>query len=304
MKKINKSTFDDLPDEIVLQILSKLSDLKTLCICELVSKRVYRSVLQVEAISFMSVTYPLVHPLDMSLIISFAFTLTESFKSVMLSLKKFTRVKSVRIQLASSYNNPLLFKWTIKFGNNLDSLLFLSPNSIYHNHVLYDKQNSHEEEDVDMKVKTMFLLLMDANISHGMLLCCIEHIPLLENISITDSSKRRMISYSGKKITEIRNSLNPPYETIEHMLLTHKHVLRNVGHCYVPLLKLPFSGFIMKEVTLSLWEREDLPDLNSLLKTGVLDDDFEDEEDGAYNEAMKEMLKELRRQMEMHMHVA
>ncbi|GKC26255.1 hypothetical protein Tco_1033549, partial [Tanacetum coccineum] len=33
--------------------------------------------------------------------------------------------------------------------------------------------------------------------------------------------------------------------------------------------------------------------LNSLLKTGVLDDDFEDEKDDAYNEAIKEMLKEL-----------
>nr|GEU88178.1 hypothetical protein [Tanacetum cinerariifolium] len=294
MKKINKSTFDDLPDEIVLQVLSKISDLKTLCICELVSKRFYRTVLQVEAISFTSLTYSLVHPLDMSLNISNAFTLTKSFKSAMLSLKKFTRVKSICIQLSSSYNNPLLFKWTIKFGNKLDSLLFLSPNSIYHNRVLYDKQNSHGEEDKDVKVKSIFLSLMDANISHSMLLCCIEHIPLLENISITDSSKRRMISYSGKKITGIRNSLNPPYETIEHMLLIPINVLRRVGHCYVPLLKLPISGFIMKGVTLSLWEREDLPDVNSLLKTGVLDDDFEDEEEGAYYEAMKEMLKELR----------
>ncbi|GKF76114.1 hypothetical protein Tco_0225558, partial [Tanacetum coccineum] len=54
----------------------------------------------------------------------------------------------------------------------------------------------------------------------------------------------------------------------------------------------------MKGVTLILREREDLPDHISLLNTHILDDDFEDEEEGAYNEAMKEMLKELKRQME------
>lgn len=307
MKKIKKphaeddtTAFDDLPDEIVFQILSKLSDLKTLCICELVSKRFYRTVLQLEAISFTSVTYPLVDPPDRKLKVSISATLLRSFESAMLSLKKFTRVKSVCIQLSSPYDNPLLFKWKIKFGNKLDSLLFLSPNSIFHNQYLHVKENS-QEEDMKMKDNIATQCWMDAMMSHGMLMCCIDNIPLLESISITDSGKRRMISYSGENFTQIRSCLTPPYEPIEQRLTNIGNWLRKVGQCYVPVLKLPKSGYIMKGVTLILRERIHLPDDMSLLSTHILDDDFEDEEEGAYNEAMKEMLKELKRQMEMPM---
>lgn len=306
MKKIKKphaeddtTAFDDLPDEIVFQILSKLFDLKTLCICELVSKRFYRTVLELEAISFASVTYPLVVPPDIKLNVSICGTLLRSFQSAMLSLKKFTRVKSLCIQLSSPYDNPLLFKWKINFGNNLDSLLFLSPNSIFHNQNLHVKENSHEE-DMEMKNNIASECWMDGLMSHTML-CCIENIPLLESISITDSGKRRMISYSGENFTQMRSRLTPPYETIEQRLIDCFYLLRKVGKCYVPLLKLPISGYVMKGVTLILRERIGLPDDISLLNTHLLDDDFEDEEEGAYNEAMKEMLKELKRQMEIPM---
>ncbi|GKB80599.1 F-box domain containing protein [Tanacetum coccineum] len=105
--KTNESTFDDLLDEMVLQILSKISDLKTLCICELVSKLFYRIVLQVEAISFTSVIDPIVIPPNMELDLSVSFTLLMMpFELAMLSLKKFKRVKSLNIQLLSSPNNP------------------------------------------------------------------------------------------------------------------------------------------------------------------------------------------------------
>ncbi|GKD24670.1 reverse transcriptase domain-containing protein, partial [Tanacetum coccineum] len=159
MKKIKKShaeddftSFDDLADEIVYEILSKFSDLKTLCICELVCKRFYRTVLQVEAISFTSVTPPL-HPLDTELYVSITATLLRSFQSAMLSLKKFTRVKSICIQLSRPFDNPLLFKWKIKFRNQLGTLLVLSPNSVYHNQNLHVKEYSQEEEDMEMKNK-------------------------------------------------------------------------------------------------------------------------------------------------------
>ncbi|CAI9277534.1 unnamed protein product [Lactuca saligna] len=46
------SSFSRLPDEIILQILNKLIDLKTLCFCYLVSKHLSSIVLQIEAISF------------------------------------------------------------------------------------------------------------------------------------------------------------------------------------------------------------------------------------------------------------
>ncbi|PWA79638.1 hypothetical protein CTI12_AA203580 [Artemisia annua] len=106
----------------------------------------------------------------------------------------------------------------------------------------------------------------------------------------------------------MRNCVTPPYETIEQRLLKFENmkfenVHHEVGQCYVPLLKLPISGYTMKEVTLILRERINLPVDTSLLNTHILDDGYEDEEECAYNEAMKEMLKELKHQMEMPMHV-
>ncbi|GJZ79499.1 F-box domain containing protein, partial [Tanacetum coccineum] len=237
MKEIKKShtecdstSFDDLPDDIVYQILSKLSDLKTLCICELVCKQFYRTVLQVEAISFTPVTHPLVDPPDINWNYSIYATLLRSFESAMLSLKKFTRVKSICIQLSSPCDNPLLFKWKIKFGNKLDSLLFLSPNSVYHNQNLHVKGNSQAEKDMKyfMKHNISAECRMDAMISHHMLLCCIKNIPLPESISITDSGKRRMLSYSGEKFTQMKSCLTLPYETFVQRYINRENLLRKV----------------------------------------------------------------------------
>ncbi|KAL4567656.1 hypothetical protein LXL04_023246 [Taraxacum kok-saghyz] len=46
------SSFSRLPDELILQIINRLIDLKTLCFCYLVSKRFSSIVLQVDAVSF------------------------------------------------------------------------------------------------------------------------------------------------------------------------------------------------------------------------------------------------------------
>nr|GEU88177.1 hypothetical protein [Tanacetum cinerariifolium] len=72
-------------------------------------------------------------------------------------------------------------------------------------------------------------------------------------------SKRRMISYSGEKFTQTRSCLSPPYETIQQRVSNSENVL------------------------------------HKSLEYSYVDDDFGDEEEGAYNEAMKEMLKELKR---------
>ncbi|CAH1412585.1 unnamed protein product [Lactuca virosa] len=53
------SSFSRLPDEIILQILNKLIDLKTLCFCYLICRRFSSIVLQVDVISF---TAPFLEP--------------------------------------------------------------------------------------------------------------------------------------------------------------------------------------------------------------------------------------------------
>ncbi|PWA76795.1 F-box domain, Leucine-rich repeat domain, L domain-like protein [Artemisia annua] len=270
---------------MVLQILSKISDLKTLCICELVSKRFYRTVLQVESISFTSVIDPIVIPPNMKLDVSVSFTLLMPFESAILSLKKFKRVKSLNIQLLSSFNNPLLFKWTIKFDNKLNSFVFFSTDYVYKD--LYPKTERDCMELRDTKYKTVSRYFVDAWISHCMLLqCCIENLPLLENISITDLGKKRTISYSRERIIAMRNILTLPYEKFKHKLLIPEHW----DEYYTSFLELPISGYVMDGVTFTVRARDDLHNNLCLLSTDILDDDLVgDKEEAAYNEAIKKM---------------
>lgn len=56
--QIMSSSFSDLPDEIVLQVINKLIDLKTLCHCKLVSTCFHLIILQIDTmISYIGVVF-------------------------------------------------------------------------------------------------------------------------------------------------------------------------------------------------------------------------------------------------------
>ncbi|GKD81332.1 F-box domain containing protein, partial [Tanacetum coccineum] len=79
----DSSSFDPLPDEVVLQIFRKIIDFESLCPCRLVSKRFNRITLQVDTIRFItkpSISY-------------------KSFLSAIRSLKKFEGLKSLSIHI-------------------------------------------------------------------------------------------------------------------------------------------------------------------------------------------------------------
>ncbi|KAJ9537504.1 hypothetical protein OSB04_030237 [Centaurea solstitialis] len=170
IKRISRSSFNRLPDEIVLEILSKLTDLKTLCICRLVSRRFFFIVVKIDAISY---TAPLVNPsyLDLDITGNGGFTkklfwyfingvflkplnllcsmLTagsnasrppvvpiygQSFVSALWSLMRFRGLKYLSIELPDSGHQGVddrsLFKWMVRFGTRLESYVFLWPNSV------------------------------------------------------------------------------------------------------------------------------------------------------------------------------
>ncbi|PWA35005.1 hypothetical protein CTI12_AA615170 [Artemisia annua] len=92
-----------------------------------------------------------------------------------------------------------------------------------------------------------------------------------------DCDKRWRVSASGVKVTEMRNDLTLPSESL-HMRLELGY---RANRCYVPLLELPVSGYVMKGVTLFLFERDSLreDEYDSFWKTVVAD--FEDKEEAA-----------------------
>ncbi|CAI9277521.1 unnamed protein product [Lactuca saligna] len=107
----DSSSISTLPDEILLQILNRLIDLKTLCFCYLVSRRFSSIVLQVDTISF---TAPLINPPipdkntvgdvspSMPLPPIASFIIDKYFLSVSTFLSNFTAVKSLFVELPTS----------------------------------------------------------------------------------------------------------------------------------------------------------------------------------------------------------
>ncbi|XP_076947768.1 F-box protein At4g18380-like [Bidens hawaiensis] len=180
------SSLNRLPDELILQILTKQTDLKTLCFCHLVSKRFANIVLQLHTISF---TAPLLNPPPKSgtntsfwsilngvvfkpihllrrmvlpssrplppIISSFY---GDSFRSAVSFLIKFREAKSLSIELPSSthkgVNNSSLFKWKVSLATRIESFVFLSPNSISDTNGLYvddvNYENIEQEQDLDL----------------------------------------------------------------------------------------------------------------------------------------------------------
>lgn len=295
MKNIEKShveddssSFSPLPDDIIHQILNKLIDLKTLCSCKLVSKRFFRIITTVDTISFIT-----------------KHTSFNPFLSQIQSLKKFGGLKSLLIQIQPSLSYPFPLKWKIKFGNKLDSFICLLPNTTFHNKEAYVNANGNQQEvEENMQLRgrkhcEAVSCLMTAMTRLLMLMCTIKNIPLLETVSIMDCDKRWRVSASGVKVTEMRNDLTSPSEASFMRLEFGCRVSR----CYVPLLELPVSGYVMEGVTLFLFERDDLPETEYDTYWESVDADFEDKEEAAYCEAIMEIFRNHKGHMERLNHL-
>ncbi|GJU90895.1 F-box domain containing protein [Tanacetum coccineum] len=335
------SSFSHLPDEIVLQILSKLFDFKTLCVCKLVSPRFNQIVNQVDTISynvlpvdrsrfdsntsdptlpksrfwslinhivlkpihliFSTLFTPIRLPVSPSLtsVDPVSFYQSESFLSAIKSLHRFTRLKSLRVEVPSSLkdvDNRCLFKWKMSFVNRIDSYVFLSPNSIFDTKGVYANGNVHddeEREDMVLSRKKWDIgmdCFQDAVLRRWMLMDYISNFPLLEDVSVDDTNKRGRISVSGvRKIAELRKWLNSLSETTLNRIDRPR---ASVG--YVPFLELPVSGYVMRGVFLLLVERDDLPDDNFDRFLDLNLKDSEDKKESAYNEAIMEIFKKHR----------
>nr|GEZ27504.1 hypothetical protein [Tanacetum cinerariifolium] len=222
-----------------------------------------------------------------------------SYWSAIMCLKKFGRVKSLRMQVPSPFdNNHLLFKWKIKFGFRVDSFIFISPNSIFPNKELYVKANGHQQEEFEdlesqsEKRDIALQCLYNVFVRTGLLMKPITNLPLLKYFTITDSGKRGTISLSGEDVAEMRNLLHSISET--ELKKYNLDIPCRVSWCCVPLLELPVSRYVMKGVTLMLFGRNDLLGENIDSCMNIELNDSEDMEEAAYSEAVMEILKKHR----------
>ncbi|XP_023735617.2 F-box protein AUF2 [Lactuca sativa] len=297
----DSSPISRLPDEIILLILNRLIDLKTLCFCYLVSKRFSSIVLQVDAISFASlVLNPKIS--DKNTIPSRSFLRMisslygESFLSAYRFLIKFKGVKSLCIELLAPGHRAVdsrLFKWKVNFTKKIESFIFLWPNSIWDKDGLCVNGNGDEEESLELigdlfkkKRVISFQCLQDIMALHVMLLYLVNDLPMLEEVSISDLERRGRLSLSGKKLSEVKEWVHSASETVLNRINVPT-ILRN---CYIPFLKLPVSGYVMKGIYFCVMEMKDMEGGNEFLMSSE-NGGFEDKEESAYTEAMMEILK-------------
>lgn len=208
-------SFDRLPDDIVLQILNKLIDLKALCFCKLVCRRFYSIVVQVDTISF-TTTKPHYHEPSRT------------------SLYEFTRLKSLYFEKGGD-DNDYLFKWKIRPSSSFDRFIILSPS------LIFDKNNGVyvTGNDIHKNFRIVIGGSADATLRLMRMFNYIINLPLLENICFTGSYKIGTISLSGEKIAQVRKWLNSPCdETFSQKVVCITMNPHKFIHLYIPLLDL------------------------------------------------------------------
>ncbi|KAI3700388.1 hypothetical protein L2E82_45014 [Cichorium intybus] len=210
------SSFTRLPDEIILQVLNKLIDSKTLICCYLVSKRFSSIVVQVDAISFPA---PFLHRRipDKN------------------TVSNYTPSRQLPPELSSFYYE--FFGSAIRFLRKFKG------------------------------VKS---------------LC----------VAIPSFRRRGRLFLSGEKLREVKEWVHSASETV----MGNVEIPKITSYCYIPDLKLPVSGYVMKGLYVIVMEIKGFQGGNDVVMNS--NDGFEDEEEAAYTEAVMEILEKHKDRMQ------
>ncbi|KAG5517453.1 hypothetical protein RHGRI_038009 [Rhododendron griersonianum] len=232
--------FQRLSDDVVVNIFDKVSDVKWLFRCLVVSKR-------------FSYLIPL--------------------------------VRSLNLDLVSDFNtdNDSVFKWGAKLTSNLGSITFLYAASLTK---MMDSEEEETENEITQEelVPPLFLAiecLGEAMLWVGILSRAVRQYPMLQSITITDSMNKGVRLYlGGEKLVEYRDAFRNARKCL-------KEAVSRPWAGYVPVLRLPMSGYVMKRVTIVQFKLYSGDDSEANL---AMVDAFV-EEQGVFSEAVVQILK-------------
>ncbi|KAG5553421.1 hypothetical protein RHGRI_011338 [Rhododendron griersonianum] len=131
-----ENQFDRLPDDVVVNFFDKVSDIKWLCRCLVVSKRFSSLIPLVQAVSVKTsaeewAPFPVPNPdlviKPLPYLLTLALLPPSLFLNVPPLVFHFKHMQSLNLDLVSDFNadNDSVFKLGAKFTSNLDSLTFL-----------------------------------------------------------------------------------------------------------------------------------------------------------------------------------
>ncbi|XP_058199178.1 F-box protein At1g30200-like [Rhododendron vialii] len=277
-----ENQFERLPDDVVVNIFDKLSDIKCLCRCFLVSKRFASLIPLVQTVSIKTNIWHClsispsesVNPRGIGFLGRFSkflinnlvlkplrylqtFTLSPSSPlnvSGLLFFAKLTQIRSLNIEIHSDFmdENDSFFKWGTNFPK-LDSVTVLYASSI--SKMMESEQedvtdNGITQEEINRRVLFAVARLKDALLWVGILTYVVQFYPMLERVTISDSMNKGVkLCLGGEKLVECRNS----FSVIMYVSMLERAkswTQKNMKVGYVPVLELPLSGYVMKGLTI------------------------------------------------------
>ncbi|KAL3850186.1 hypothetical protein ACJIZ3_012068 [Penstemon smallii] len=292
--------FHRLPEELLLYIFSKLSDLNSLCRCLLVSKHFASVISRTQTIS---ITLCRAHSFDSYTNICRFFSVAHDLHSEveqtdalleLLSLQKlkllgkFKELKSIYLEYAypKEIDHPSSFlKWKIKCTSSsavFESFIGLLSASV---HKMTDEADDEQSsgESICPRINDCFRLAYGRYIEWLCLICMLaKSHDSLKSVRIADSEKHGNLVIRDGKIVQMRSCV------------LQKELKDNINRsllelAWVPELRLPLSGYLMRDVGLFIVKVPTETCGNANKNDDMTYWDFDDEEK-VFAEAVKEIL--------------
>ncbi|KAI3692658.1 hypothetical protein L6452_32479 [Arctium lappa] len=243
-----------LPDELLLLIFTKLNNARSLCICNLVSKRFSAVVQQTPSIFL---TFP--HrqsnenlPKKLFNYLSKSFFRKPPpnkfdgalFQSAVDSLNHFQNIRNLRIELPSFQQDDSIIKWHAEFGRDLNLCVILFATSLHDqttssNHQIQNPDTLLTNQLLQSRIASANQCFREATWRQHVLRHVVEnHRQTLDTAEISDSSKKGRVVMNGKQ--QLHDLLDPEV----------KLPASGYGKLWhVQLLRLPESGRVLHGVT-------------------------------------------------------
>ncbi|KAL3850185.1 hypothetical protein ACJIZ3_012067 [Penstemon smallii] len=270
--------FHRLPEEVLLYIFSKLTDLKSLCQCSLVSKR-FASV-----ISHTRTIYVTLHGAHSSVKQTAALLELLSLQELKL-LKNFKELESIYVEYTypKEIDSPSFLKWKIKCtSSNAFIGSFICLSASVHKMIKHEPDDEQETRQISTEFMRLsyrrymewLFLIFELAKSHAS----------LKSVRIEDSEKTANLVVRDEQIVKTRSCV------LEKELPDVNGIRSLLKIAWVPELRLPLSGYLMRGVGLTIIKpptEEQGGNVNN--HDDITFWDFEDEEK-VFAEAVKEIL--------------
>nr|KAJ0205845.1 hypothetical protein LSAT_V11C500252270 [Lactuca sativa] len=279
-----KDQFSKLPDDLFVLILTKIrqQDFKFLSRCSLISKLFASSIPLMPSVSisisppnnpkptsdFSKSSLQDVADRFIDRKMDYLTSLRPQIQKALIFLKKFTMIRALDVVFITDDDDeddpkeggfrygflPSLINWKTKFDFKLQTFVFLFAQSILGKSEQTEEAmaviNQVTAEELELRLYSSFHGVVDSIEWGNVMSCLLVQHPMLREITIAGSRKGGKICLTAQEILDLRNSLSP--EDVSRISGNGNGigVTINVKSAYIPVLRLPSSGYAMKSVSL------------------------------------------------------